>query len=70
MLISLYGYYSLSSICSRGDVHKVQDQQGAIKRIWSTFHEEVQKVKDVDAFVNHGLVIILPLLTFSMWLSW
>jgi hypothetical protein len=51
-------------------VHKVQDQQGAIKRIWSTFHEEVQKVKDVDAFVNHGLVIMLPLLTFSMWLSW
>jgi phosphatidylinositol glycan class K len=47
-----------------------EDQQGAIKRIWSTFHEEVQKVKDVDAFVNHGLVIMLPLLTFSMWLSW
>ncbi|XP_050275239.1 uncharacterized protein LOC126717520 [Quercus robur] len=47
-----------------------EDQRGNIECIWSTFHKELQKVKDVDSFVNYGLVIMLPLLTVSMWLSW
>ena len=47
----------------------MQDQRGNIECIWSTFHKELQKVKDVDSFVNYGLVIMLPLLTVSMWLS-
>jgi phosphatidylinositol glycan class K len=47
----------------------MQDQQGDSKCIWSTFQKEVEKVKDVDAFVNYGLVLIVPLLTVSMWLT-
>lgn len=47
-----------------------EDQRGNIECIWSNFHKELQKVKDVDSFVNYGLVIMLPLLTVSLWLSW
>lgn len=48
----------------------VQDQHGALKRIWSTIQKEMEKVEDVDAFVSYGLVLIVPLLTVSMWLTW
>lgn len=47
----------------------MQDQQGASKCKWSTFLKEMEKVKDVDAFVNYGLVLIVPLLTASIWLT-
>jgi len=45
------------------------DQQRASKCKWSTFLQEMEKVKDVDAFVNYGLVLIVPLLTASIWLT-
>ncbi|KAF5454730.1 hypothetical protein F2P56_024375 [Juglans regia] len=48
----------------------IEDQHGALKRIWSTIQKEMEKVEDVDAFVSYGLVLIVPLLTVSMWLTW
>ncbi|XP_059440230.1 uncharacterized protein LOC132172696 isoform X1 [Corylus avellana] len=46
-----------------------KDQQGTSKCKWSAFLQEMEKVKDVDTFVNYGLVLIVPLLTASMWLT-
>ncbi|KAG6647312.1 putative GPI-anchor transamidase isoform X1 [Carya illinoinensis] len=48
----------------------IEDQHGALKRIWSTIQKEMEKVEDVDAFVSYGLVLIVPLLAVSMWLTW
>ncbi|XP_027171038.1 putative GPI-anchor transamidase isoform X2 [Coffea eugenioides] len=38
-------------------------------RTLSTIHERVEKVKDVDGLVNFGLVLVIPLLAVSSWLS-
>ncbi|KAG2696679.1 hypothetical protein I3843_07G069000 [Carya illinoinensis] len=48
----------------------IEDQHGALKCIWSTIQKEMEKVEDVDAFVSYGLVLIVPLLAVSMWLTW
>ncbi|KAL3509046.1 hypothetical protein ACH5RR_028447 [Cinchona calisaya] len=49
----------------------VKDQQVTcpFTRTWSNIHDKIQKVKDVDGLVNYGLVLLIPLLAVSSWLS-
>ncbi|GLT95139.1 hypothetical protein SLE2022_128380 [Rubroshorea leprosula] len=46
-----------------------EGQQVASRCVWHNFYNKFQKVEDVDMLVNYGLVIMLPLLVVSTWLS-
>ncbi|KAL7000619.1 hypothetical protein U1Q18_001771 [Sarracenia purpurea var. burkii] len=48
-----------------------KDQQSAcpFTRMMATFHDKIEKIEDVDTLVNYGLVIMLPLVVISTWLS-
>lgn len=49
----------------------IKDQQVTcpFTHMMSTIHKRVENVKDVDGFVNFGLVLMIPLLAVSSWLS-
>lgn len=48
----------------------ITDQQACpFTHMMSTIHKRVEKVKDVDGLVNFGLVLMIPLLAVSSWLS-
>uniref|UniRef100_A0A5B7AU76 Putative GPI-anchor transamidase isoform X1 n=1 Tax=Davidia involucrata TaxID=16924 RepID=A0A5B7AU76_DAVIN len=48
-----------------------KDQQGTcpFTHRWNTFQEKMAKIEDIDTLVNYGLVILLPLVAVSTWLS-
>ncbi|XP_027062146.1 uncharacterized protein [Coffea arabica] len=60
-----------SDVKDQGSGLNIKDQQVTcpFTRTLSTIHERVEKVKDVDGLVNFGLVLVIPLLAVSSWLS-
>lgn len=40
-----------------------------IHKLWSILQKELDSIVDVETFVNHGLLIMLPLVAISTWLS-
>ncbi|XP_027062578.1 uncharacterized protein [Coffea arabica] len=60
-----------SDVQDQGSGLNIKDQQVTcpFTRTLSTIHESVEKVKDVDGLVNFGLVLVIPLLAVSSWLS-
>ncbi|XP_027171036.1 putative GPI-anchor transamidase isoform X1 [Coffea eugenioides] len=60
-----------SDVKDQGSSLNIKDQQVTcpFTRTLSTIHERVEKVKDVDGLVNFGLVLVIPLLAVSSWLS-
>lgn len=47
------------------------DQQGAcpFTLMMARFHDKMENFENVDTVVNYGLVVLLPLLALSTWLS-
>ncbi|XP_023534783.1 putative GPI-anchor transamidase [Cucurbita pepo subsp. pepo] len=47
-----------------------RDEHGGLTTsVWRSLHNKMEEIEDGDTFVNYGLVIILPFLGISMWLS-
>ena len=47
----------------------MQDEHEALRSIWRSLHNKMERIEDADTLVNYGLVIMLPFLGISMWLS-
>ncbi|BFG37190.1 hypothetical protein CerSpe_234640 [Prunus speciosa] len=49
---------------------KKEEQQGAFRHLWNTINDKVEKIEDVDSFVQYGLLVMLPVLLLPTLLSW
>ncbi|KAF2294640.1 hypothetical protein GH714_014067 [Hevea brasiliensis] len=38
-------------------------------QMWTTLNSKMERIEDVDSLVNYGLIIMLPFLILSVWLS-
>ncbi|KAJ6697430.1 hypothetical protein OIU85_003770 [Salix viminalis] len=48
---------------------KTKDQNCPFTRTMNTFFEKVERIEHPDSLVNYGLILMLPLLMVSVWLS-
>ncbi|KAF9605967.1 hypothetical protein IFM89_021293 [Coptis chinensis] len=46
-----------------------KDEYGILSSVWNSLHERLEKTGDTDTLVNYGLMIMLPLVTITTWLS-
>ncbi|KAL5768172.1 hypothetical protein ACOSQ2_014955 [Xanthoceras sorbifolium] len=46
-----------------------EHQQCPFTRLLNSFHNKIENIEDIDSLVNYGLVIMLPVLVLSTWLS-
>ncbi|KAJ6761533.1 hypothetical protein OIU74_024228 [Salix koriyanagi] len=46
-----------------------QDQNCPFTRTMNTFFEKVERIEHPESLVNYGLILMLPLLMVSVWLS-
>ena len=66
-------YYSpfIDSPCTIKSLkeHMLQDQNCPFTRTMNTFFDKVERIEHPDSLVNYGLILMLPLLMVSVWLS-
>ncbi|XP_010689951.2 uncharacterized protein LOC104903588 [Beta vulgaris subsp. vulgaris] len=48
---------------------KSLDQVCPVHRLWGTLQKTLDSIDDIETFVNHGLMIMLPLVAFTTWIS-
>ncbi|XP_062084433.1 uncharacterized protein LOC133790706 [Humulus lupulus] len=48
---------------------KSGEQPCPFTRFMSSFNDKIDKIEDIDSYVNYGMFIMLPLLLLSTWLS-
>ncbi|KAJ0013627.1 hypothetical protein Pint_20438 [Pistacia integerrima] len=48
---------------------KTEAQQCPFTSTWNSFNKKMEKIENIDSLVSYGLLIMLPLLLISTWLS-
>ncbi|OAY45538.1 putative GPI-anchor transamidase [Manihot esculenta] len=48
---------------------KTQVHVCSFTQMWSTINSKVERIEDVDSLVNYCLIVMLPILILSVWLS-
>ncbi|GAV66775.1 Peptidase_C13 domain-containing protein [Cephalotus follicularis] len=59
----------LTTSNARDQISDTQDQQDTFRYARNLFCNKLEKIEDVDSFVNYGVLMMLPMLAVSVWLS-
>ncbi|XP_057549100.1 uncharacterized protein LOC130827402 [Amaranthus tricolor] len=51
------------------NISNSKDQTCPVHHLWNTLQMKLDSIGDVESFVNHGLLIMLPVLAISTWVA-